>query len=187
LNHREKLLRKLYAERPKILYIDSLVFSKLVTTIDNQEYKKRKFIKFKMGECDKMILFAHNNTNHWVLFEVIVKTRQITIYDSYFHNNQVALSQANHLIEFLVYNISSTIINDWTKTFCTTCQFQTNHKDCGVYMLTFGLFLADCAVENVDSIDCEKLARLKISLDITRGYIEDPRLNQTLTEDLSGK
>jgi hypothetical protein len=59
---------------------------------------------------------------------------------------------------------------------CVICNFQTNTSDCGVYMLTFGLFLADVQVSECLNINCKELARLKIALDCTRGYIEDPRL-----------
>jgi hypothetical protein len=43
-------------------------------------------------------------------------------------------------------------------------------------MLTFSLFLADFPVDSCANIDCVHLARVKIALDISRGYIEDPRL-----------
>jgi hypothetical protein len=187
LTHREKLLRRIDTDRPRILYIDSLIFSKLISSTDDQDKKSRTFRKLKMSECDKIFFFANQKNQHWILFEVNLKTLQITIYDSLIKQNFFAESQASKLIDFLVFNIPSTKINDWNKISCNKCQFQTNSNDCGVFMLTFGLFLADFAVENVEYIDCEKLARLKIALDITRGYIEDPRLQQTLTEDLSGK
>jgi Ulp1 family protease len=188
LTHREKLLRRIDSNRIKILYIDSLIFSSITSPFNSKEKKSRIFIKQQIGEFDKVFFFANQTNTHWVLFEVFMKNQTIFFYDSWFHDNLVAKEQVNILIEFLNNNIpKSTTLdnNDWNVIVSNKCQFQTNNNDCGVFMLTFALFLADFAVESVEHIDCEKLARWKIALDITRGYIEDPRLiGQTL---LTGK
>jgi hypothetical protein len=51
-------------------------------------------------------------------------------------------------------------------------------------MLVFSLFLVDLPFDSCKNIDCVNNARLKIAMDITRGYLEDPRLNHRFsTED----
>jgi hypothetical protein len=65
-------------------------------------------------------------------------------------------------------------LTEWTSD-AKQCRFQMNTDDCGVYMLLFSYVLPDFPYEIVKSINM-KLARLKIGMDITRGYIEDPRL-----------
>jgi hypothetical protein len=57
------------------------------------------------------------------------------------------------------------------------CNYQQNSDDCGVYMLTFCYILSDFSSSLIaKDIDCNSSARVKIAMDITRGYIEDPRL-----------
>jgi hypothetical protein len=43
-------------------------------------------------------------------------------------------------------------------------------------MITFSLFLADFPVESVVGINMSRNARIKIAMDISRGYILDPRI-----------
>jgi hypothetical protein len=183
LSHRERLLRKIYPSRPKILYIDSITFSNVTNTSKTLEHRKRTFDYLKFGEFDRIFFFANQNNSHWVLYEVYMKKQIINFYDSLFKHNIVAERQIKHLIEFLTFNIPLTK-DCWITTVCDKCYFQNNSNDCGVFMLTFGLFLADFSQEIVKNIDCEKLGRWKIALDITRGYIEDPRLlHQKLSQN----
>jgi hypothetical protein len=75
----------------------------------------------------------------------------------------------------VVYENSSEEILIW-ETVAHKCNYQKNNCDCGVYMLTFSYFLVDLPFESCQRIDCKYLARLKIATDITRGFLEDPRL-----------
>jgi hypothetical protein len=201
LNQRESALRKTILNRAKILYLDQTFFALIINNIKigsimnltndeqtKQDKKlKKSFENFKLDSCEKIYMYANQNNNHWVLFEILVHSAKIIVYDSYFEGvsptTQLQFNQIKYYIK--INSIDQGVDKRWG-TESKSCRFQRNTDDCGVYMLTFSLFVPDFSFEFVKQIDM-KNARVKIAMDITRGYIEDPRLNgyTYLTDDAS--
>jgi hypothetical protein len=187
LNQRESALRKKLTNRKKILFLDSTFFYYCISKIniylteerDIEIQNKRLqhiFEHFGFINYDKIFLFANQKNNHWVLFEVNISDSIINMYDSFYSGitptAKIQFLQIQHFIKVNLKN-STTI---W-QTKAVECKYQTNGDDCGVYMLTFSFVLSDFTFEIVKKLDCVALSRLKIAMDITRGYIEDPRLD----------
>jgi hypothetical protein len=87
----------------------------------------------------------------------------------------MSIRQIEQIKYFIDANIPNAKYVIWTNNIYK-CDYQKNGFDCGVYMLTFSVFLTDFDIQSCEEIDCEKNARLKISLDLPRGFVEDPRL-----------
>jgi hypothetical protein len=132
-------------------------------------------MKFNLLEnWDRVFIYANQNNTHWVLYEIDVKEQLIILYDSFYHGvTPYSKNQMDILYHFIIDN---TKYQNWNVTYNSNCQFQKNGCDCGVFMITFSLFLSDFSAESVDGIDLTELARCKIAMDITRGFINDPRI-----------
>jgi hypothetical protein len=104
-----------------------------------------------------------------------VKEQLIILYDSFYQGvSPYAKTQMDILQHFIIDNTKN---QNWNVTYNSKCQFQKNGCDCGVFMITFSLFfLSDFFAESVEGIDFTELARCKIAMDITRGFIKDPRI-----------
>jgi Ulp1 family protease len=135
---------------------------------------------------ERFYLFANQCNQHWVLFVIDIQERKIDLYDSYHRgmtsNSQLQIEQIQYYFDTNV-SFDNTVNISWNVV-VHKCNYQKTTCDCGVYMLTFGLFLTDLKVDHCIGIDCEKLARLKIALDVTRGYIEDPRIYKVKYHDI---
>jgi hypothetical protein len=190
LNQRESALRKQISKRENILYLDDSFFFLCINNINiflNDEFLiayqnekiKRSFesiFNYQDLSYDKIFLCANQKNNHWVLYEILVKDYTVNMYDSY--NAQItptAKLQFQQIQKFIEANSPISSKHKWKLCFIK-CNYQQNDDDCGVFMLTFGFVLSDFSFEKVKNINCASLARLKIAMDITRGYIEDPRL-----------
>jgi hypothetical protein len=189
LNQRESALRKvLIPNRKRLLYLDQTFFEIVIDKIkvnsiskvenDKRDEKlKHSYKGFKLFTYDKIFLYANQNNNHWVLYEIDVQQAQICLYDSYYDGissiSQIQFNQIKYYIK--INSIDKGVNKRWTTQY-KPCRFQSNTDDCGVYMLIFSLFISDFSFEYVKRISM-KYARLKIAMDITRGYIEDPRLD----------
>jgi hypothetical protein len=177
LNDREKNLRILDPTRVRILYLDYLVMNQLEQYHNfGGRHPSIMFNKLKITNYDRIFLYANQNNRHWVLYEISFKDKEIKLYDSYYNNASCyAKLQMELLMHFVTDNIPPNNIDDWHISI-QNCQFQRNSCDCGVFMITFSLFLADFPVESVVGINMSRNARIKIAMDISRGYILDPRI-----------
>jgi hypothetical protein len=138
----------------------------------------------KLTNFDKMFLYANQDQKHWVLYVVDVNARTINVYDSILPClSTFSKIQVDKIKFFIKVNVKFLDNKEWEIN-AHKCNYQQNGCDCGVYMLVFSLFLVDLPFDSCKYIDCENNARLKIAMDITRGYLEDPRLNHRFsTED----
>jgi Ulp1 family protease len=193
LNKRETELRLLFPERLRIVYFDSIYLANLEKKHQFNESSKGTYAKSHIDKWDRIFIFANQNNFHWVLFEIIVAKKKIILYDSLYNNvSSYSKTQFDILIQFLTINKNDELTdvsneNDkthWTKAYNSNCQLQRNDTDCGVYMFTFGIFLADFPAEFVKGLDMSVNGRIKAAMDITRGYIIDPRINN---DKLPGK
>jgi hypothetical protein len=153
--------------------------------IDKQnEHLRNSFENMKLTNFDKMFLYANQDLKHWVLYVIDINARTINVYDSIFpYLSKNSKIQIDKIKFFIKVNVKLLDNKEW-EIIAHECNYQHNGCDCGVYMLVFSLFLVDLPFDSCKNIDCVNNARLKIAIDITRGYLEDPRLNHRFsTED----
>jgi hypothetical protein len=161
-----------------------LQYKKQVNIDKQNEHLRNSFENMKLTNFDKMFLYANQDLKHWVLYVVDVNARTINVYDSILPRlSTFSKIQIDKIKFFIKVNVKFLDNKEWEIN-AHKCNYQKNGCDCGVYMLVFSLFLVDLPFDSCKTIDCVNNARLKIAMDITRGYLEDPRLNHRFsTED----
>jgi hypothetical protein len=188
LNQRELALCSVDSSRSKNFFLNPIlslfhILSINLELIDDEarnlqiDKMKTSFKELELGYFDRVFMLSNQYNKHWVLYIIDVKNLSIDLFDSYHRGLTISSEiQINQIKVFFGANLLFEENSAWKIT-SNQCNFQKTSCDCGIFMLTYCLFLADdIDISCCKNIDCSYLSRLKIAVDITRGYIEDPRL-----------
>jgi hypothetical protein len=193
LNFRELALKTKFGDRrSKYYFIPPIVFNSIFDFNNNYnwEISKNVFEKIKIFSCSKVFIFSNTGNLHWIVIEINVKDRNITVYDSIPKSDKVVQDNLKIKIDTLKkwlndeeqqqdFNATAETL-PWSYSVYKETIKQTNKNDCGVHAIITALFLSEDILPSknikLQKEDFPEKFRYKIGMDIERGFILDSRL-----------
>jgi hypothetical protein len=206
LNFREFALKSKFGSnrRSKYYFIPPIVFNSIFDYNNNYnwEISKNIFQKIKIFSCSKVFIFSNTGNLHWIVIEINVKDRKITVYDSIPKTDKVVQENLKFKIEKLKlwlndeeqqdfnnaataetqqdFNNATAETLPWSYSVYKETIKQANKNDCGVHAIITALFLSEDILPSknikLQKEDFPEKFRYKIGMDIERGFILDSRL-----------
>jgi hypothetical protein len=187
LNDRELALWKIDPSRPKSYFIDSTMLLKLNDTSENSY--ENVFRNLNIFNFDQIFMCINIYNQHWAMYRIRTKNKQIECFDSILpsfstsqHHNLNFVKISNWLVYEQLYHDKERLCKseasvEWKASIRTDNLKQDDGYNCGIHMLMAGYFFAD--FESIDSYNQDIISnsRLKIAVDIFKGFIEDPRIS----------
>jgi hypothetical protein len=187
LNDRELALWKTHPTRPKSYFINNWLITKVKSTIENS-YEK-EFANLNIFNFDQLFICVNLYDSHWVLIRVDIKKGTIECLDSIKCSARTEREHQRTLeciadwlkYEKLYHDNENLCQHDetyfWQLSIVQNNLKQTDGFNCGIHMLIAAYFLSDFDTFDTYDEDLISNSRLKIAVDIYKGYIEDPRIS----------
>jgi hypothetical protein len=188
MSERDLSLWKSHPNRSKSYFLDDGFLQQLKSASENSY--ENDFQDLNIFNFDQIFICVNVYDSHWVLIRILMKIRKIECFDSItpslktmkLHNINMGKISEWLLYEQLYHDKGKTKLCNHEKSMTWQTEIVKNNLkqddgyNCGIHMLLASYFLSD--FENFDSYDKMIIdnGRLKIAVDLYKGFIEDPRI-----------